>query len=334
MIKSEHPLISVIVPVYNVKHYLRDCVNSLLNQTYSRLEIILVDDYSTDGSGELCDELAQQDVRITVQHLPVNGGPGNARNVGLKCATGEYVGFVDGDDWLDPDMYEFLWSLSEKHSADISMCSFYIEKPNRIKVSYTSDKALVLNRGEAMELLIADRIIRNYMWDKLYKRSLFQDIQFPSTFIYEDLTIQYKLFYQAKLIAIQGEPKYHYRMNGASIMAQKHDVEEEYRLFKIMVERNLFVRHIMKPEFGDVQMLKRCIHFISHLALMRHRQLTDDIYQSVLQEMHNYDSIKIDKLGVMFALKRFLIYHYPSLYRPVYRFVRSVFRSKKRPVEK
>ena len=114
-------LITVIVPVYNVKDYLQQCVESICGQTYQNLEILLVDDGSTDGSGKICDELAKKDTRIKVIHKP-NGGLSDARNAGLDVATGDYIGYVDSDDYIEPDMFEILLTNIEEHQADISCC--------------------------------------------------------------------------------------------------------------------------------------------------------------------------------------------------------------------
>ena len=118
------PLISIIVPVYNVKNYLEKCLQSICGQTYKNLEIILIDDGSSDGSGELCNLFAQRDGRIKVIHQ-TNAGQSAARNRGLAVAQGELLGFVDSDDWIEPDMYEFLYHLLKENGADISICSHY-----------------------------------------------------------------------------------------------------------------------------------------------------------------------------------------------------------------
>lgn len=126
------PLISIIVPVYNVKDYVEKCLDSICGQTYKNLEIVVVDDGSTDGSGEICDTYAQKDPRVKVIHRE-NRGVSAVRNEGLDIALGEYIGFVDGDDWIDSDMYEFLYELLIVNEADISVCSHYIENRAREK---------------------------------------------------------------------------------------------------------------------------------------------------------------------------------------------------------
>lgn len=172
------PLISIIVPVYNVKDYLEKCLQSICVQTYKNLEIILIDDGSSDGSGELCDLFAQRDGRIKVIHQ-TNAGQSAARNRGLAVAQGEFLGFVDSDDWIEPDMYEFLYHLLKENGADISICSHYRDKGKKSVAKYSSGEQFVFTRDEGIRALVVDRRIRNYVWDKLYKRRLFSGITFP-----------------------------------------------------------------------------------------------------------------------------------------------------------
>lgn len=127
----EEKLISIIVPVYNVEKYLKECIDSVISQTYKNLEIILVDDGSTDKSGEICDEYSKKDSRIKVIHKE-NGGLSDARNVALDIAKGEYIGFVDSDDYVEKDMFETLYKLAEEHNTEISSISFYKTLENEI----------------------------------------------------------------------------------------------------------------------------------------------------------------------------------------------------------
>ena len=147
------PLISIIIPVYNVNEYLEKCLCSVCGQTYKNLEIIVVDDGSTDGSGEICDMFAETDSRIKVIHQ-VNKGQSCARNEGLTIARGEYIGFVDSDDWIDPDMYEFLYHLLVDNDADISVCAHYIETTTRTKVRYSSGTLTSFSSDEAIRALV------------------------------------------------------------------------------------------------------------------------------------------------------------------------------------
>ena len=165
-------LISVIVPVYNVEKYLEKCVSSIVNQTYKNLEIMLVDDGSTDSSGKMCDEFAKKDDRIKVIHKP-NGGLSDARNSALKIAKGDYIGFVDSDDYIADDMFETLCDLMEDNNSDISIVSFYEIYNNKLIGVRDSKELENMTKLEAMKELLIDSKIQSYAWNKLFKRELF-----------------------------------------------------------------------------------------------------------------------------------------------------------------
>ena len=170
------PLISVIVPVYNVQKYVKKSVESILQQTYKNLEIILVDDGSTDESGDICDMLACSDNRVTVIHKK-NGGLSDARNAGLDRATGEFVGFVDSDDYIEKNMYEVLEERLNINGADISCCGRYVvqESDGRKTSYFTSAGEEVLSPCQAIGKLLIWDGCDSAAWDKLYKAELFRN---------------------------------------------------------------------------------------------------------------------------------------------------------------
>ncbi len=209
------PKISVIVPIYKVESFLRKCINSILDQTYSNLEIILVDDGSPDKCGEICDRYAKQDSRIRVIHK-TNGGLSDARNAALDIATGEYIGFVDSDDWIAPDMYEYLLNGALKYQKDISMCEYYnVYKKDEIATRRYEDE--IFDTKSAMEALFRLRI-GNYAWNKLFKRELWLDIRFPVGKNYEDVLTFYRILEKSNGIVALKEPKYFYLDNNSGIV--------------------------------------------------------------------------------------------------------------------
>ncbi len=209
------PLISVIVPVYGVEDYLRQCVDSILAQTHQNLEIILVDDGSPDNCPAICDEYAQKDPRVRVVHKK-NGGLSDARNAGLDVATGAYIGFVDSDDWIMPDMYEYLLHGIVGYRSEISYCGFvnvhdtWADYPN-VQVDRVCTAETALND------LFFDRL-GNFSWNKLFKAELWEGVRFPVGKNFEDIRIMHKLFEQARRVTILKEPKYYYRIRQGSIM--------------------------------------------------------------------------------------------------------------------
>lgn len=217
----EKELISIIVPVYNVEKYLNKCVESILAQTYDNLEIILVDDGSPDNCGNICDKYAKKDSRIVVLHK-TNGGLSDARNKGINIAKGKYIGFVDSDDYIEKDMFEILYNLCKENNADISMIS-YKEIENEIIINENSkytNKIFEYNNIEAIKELLKDEIVKNYAWNKLYKKELFDKIEYPINMAYEDVGTTYKLFEKAKKIIWYDIPKYNYIRRSTSIVSK------------------------------------------------------------------------------------------------------------------
>jgi len=216
----KNELISIIVPVYNVEEYLEKCVDSIINQTYSNIEIILVDDGSKDNSGKMCDELQAKDSRIKVIHKE-NGGLSDARNAGLKIATGDYIGFVDSDDYIEEDMFETLYKLSKEHNSDISIVSFNEIYKGKIIGVRNSKKLEKLNKIEAIRELLIDTKIQSYAWNKLFKKELFNNIEFPTNKNFEDIATTLLLFEKANKVVLLEEPKYNYVRRDNSIVGIK-----------------------------------------------------------------------------------------------------------------
>lgn len=214
-------LISIIVPVYNVEKYLERCINSIINQTYKNLDIILVNDGSTDNSGKICDEFNFKDNRIQVIHK-TNGGLSDARNAGLEIAKGEYIGFVDSDDYIALDMFETLYNLTQKYSAEISILSFY-EMYNGKLISVRDSKKLEqMDKIEAIKELLIDTKIQSYAWNKLFKKSLFENLKFPTDKNFEDIATTLLLFEKANKIVLLEEPKYYYLRRDDSIVGVRN----------------------------------------------------------------------------------------------------------------
>lgn len=223
-----NPLISVIVPVYKVEKYLDECVQSILNQSYNDLEIILVDDGSPDNCPQMCDTWAARDKRIKVIHKP-NGGLSSARNAGLDICTGEYIAFVDSDDWIKPNMIESMLDVIERENADICACKILSCYPDR-KVSWGGDVYTVGDSEAMLDRLYSDSIFPVCTWNKLYRKELWKDFRFPVGKICEDAFTTYLLLHKAKKIVQITEALYCYRIRSESIMTSafsKRSMDEE-----------------------------------------------------------------------------------------------------------
>ena len=220
-------LISVIIPVYNIAPYLPKCLDSLIGQTYGNLEIIAVDDGSTDDSGKILDDYSSKDGRIRVIHKQ-NEGVSAARNDALDLATGDYIGFVDGDDTVQPDMFEFLLNNAEKHNADISHCGFTLVRDGCIDTPFYGTGEVWIQDHEKgiIDLLKGDRIEPG-CWNKLYRSELFEGVRFNKDILYnEDNLINFYLFKKSNKAVYADECKYNYirRDNSACTgqIADKH----------------------------------------------------------------------------------------------------------------
>lgn len=247
------PLISVVIPVYNIEEYLERCVNSVCQQTYSNLEIILVDDGSTDGSGRLCDKLAEKDERIKVFHKE-NGGSSSARNLGLLQAKGEYIGFVDSDDYVSPQMYELLSNAIKKHGADIAQIGRdeidangnilpNICEPPKQEEFVESEaflKELLLHKGDCS------------FCTKLLKKQLFEGAQFPIGELNEDFKLLVQFLTQVKGIVSLPEQTYHvfYRIGSNT---RKVDKEAFSRVYEDSVRNADMVAALVKKEFPTLE---------------------------------------------------------------------------------
>lgn len=213
------PLISVIVPVYNVEKYLVKCIDTIINQTYKNLEILLIDDGSTDNSLKICMSYAEKDSRIRVLKKE-NGGQGSARNVGLDICKGEYISFIDSDDWIEIDMMESMYEAINKNNAQLSVCGLL--SYNGLKFSGTNyfPQGKLLDNHELMKEYVSKYIsnstINTGPCNKLYHRSLFDTIRFPNKRAKEDAYIMHQLLGKVTLAIHIGECKYIYRIRSDS----------------------------------------------------------------------------------------------------------------------
>lgn len=309
----QQPLISVVIPVYNVQNYVRKCIESVIRQTYTRLEILVVDDGSTDDSGRICDEMAAAETRIQVFHTP-NGGLSAARNVGIDHATGEYIAFVDSDDWIEPDMYDFLYRQIVNYDADISVCSHYIDKGGKIRCKRQVNYPILCNRDEAMEMLMTDKILHNYAWDKLYRRSLFDGLHYPVGILYEDIAFTYKVMYRTQRVLVYALPKYHYTVRPGSIVSARYTVNRNYSYFNAEYQLMTFMaEHGYRN--GARHLVRRGIHTLKRLILS---DASDDMLREILQRLQPYHCIGIKQIGLANVWRRWMMEHRLAAYKRLY----------------
>ncbi len=212
------PLITVAITCYNVGKYLSRCIESVMAQTYDNLEILLIDDGSRDNSGLICDYYKTQDKRINVVHQN-NAGPGEARNFAIDMAKGDYIAFVDGDDYIEPYMYEYLMAAILKTDCPLAVCKYYSngvdDEPDfhALNEEMRAGKVSVIDKRELLTLYIEESEeypIRNAVWNKLYKKALFDEIRLPNQKYYEDILVTLKLLNAVPSAAYVDTPLYHY----------------------------------------------------------------------------------------------------------------------------
>lgn len=268
--QQKTPLVSIIVPVYQVKEYISECVESLLAQTYTNLEILLVDDGSTDGSGEICDEYAVKDSRVRVVHQG-NCGPSAARNIGLDLAKGNYVAFVDSDDIVLPDFVKTLYELAEKYRVDIAACA-YIEWGSE-GLAYSGEGSLLNDasrwdnrvqnrekeghRGDKVICMSSEQMLRQWhgkykkwetvAWNKLYRKCVFDGgetgvIRFPHGRKLEDVLTSHLIVANAKKIALTMRSLYLYRIRSDSRASQSRMAALMSENLRAQRERMAFFR--------------------------------------------------------------------------------------------
>ena len=307
-------LISVIVPVFNVEKYLDRCIESICAQTYRNLEIILVDDGSTDSSGKKCDSWALKDSRIKVLHVE-NGGQGRARNIGLDVARGELIGFVDSDDYIDGDMYSFLYDLMVGYDADISVCGFYFEENGKNRSRTRLNVPHTYGRDESLALIVKDRLLMNYMWDKLYRRELFDGLRFEEGVIFEDIKFMYKILYRIDRIVIFDRLKYHYVQRKGSTINPKYKPSVNQAYFAAVFEQLGYL--IAHGQADAVRpMLRRCLHATKRLILT---DGTDGQVRENLRCLQPYIASGYLRAGLSNSYKYWMLDKHLQLYKRLYR---------------
>lgn len=310
------PEISIIVPVYKVEAYLKKCIDSILSQTFKDLEIILVDDGSPDECGKICDEYAEKDSRIRVIHKE-NGGLSSARNAGLDIAAGKYVGFVDSDDWIEPDMYEILYKITEENKAEIGVVTSKIIYSDRISI--TGIHGLVIhNKLEAMKEVIVSGLYDEVVWTKLFKKEVIGKERFKTGIIYEDTDFTYRVIDKCSKVVSLGKPLYNYvkRENSAMDKAVK-----EINLDGIYIYEEMY-RFIMSnyPELKEDVLIKFVNTMLINLNHLCKTVKTDKVEEKILlvsEKLNRYftESLFIKSYPKNIKILLFLLKINPKLYR-------------------
>lgn len=284
-----NPKVSIIIPVYNVEKYIKRCLESVVNQTYSNIEIIIINDESTDNSLSICKEYERNDNRIII-YSQKNGGLSSARNLGINKASGEYICFVDSDDWIEKDYIQFGIDILLKNDVNLVVLGYYnsTEKEDLVTTKgWLNKEEEIFYKYDALKLLIEDLAIKSHAWDKIYNRKLFDDIKFPEGKNYEDIFIMHKIFEKCDKIAISKQPKYHYFIRDNSI-ARNYKIKNIMDYFEAEFERKKFLEDNRYSDLLKIQNTK-----LMELLLSYYPKIYSDKSEKTrnLNKFHEYKKI-------------------------------------------
>ena len=310
-------LITIVVPVYNVEKYLEKSVQSLLKQDHENIEILLVDDGSTDQSGAICDHYSTIDNRVRVFHK-MNGGLSDARNYGIERARGSYITFIDSDDYVAPKYVSILYNSLVRYDADISVCEFSIIGPEGQEINHPSNsgKQTVLTRRQAIEIILKQKPFSNSACGKLFKTSYFQNVQFPVGRIYEDVATTYKLFLKATAVVFTEKTLYYYVYRPQSISKSSFSVNQMDCLFyaEEMVN-SVLAQYPDLKSLGDCRLMDSCAKLIKSIPPESFPEEFDEVWSKLYRIRGNvlispYASLKRRFMALLsFGGKK----HFPSL---------------------
>lgn len=321
-------LISIVLPVYNVEKYLTECVESVIKQTYTNIEIILVDDGSTDNCGIICDDFLKKDKRIKVIHKK-NGGLSDARNFGIKNAKGKYICFIDSDDYVMESYVEELYNLIIINNASISMCAFQrIDENNKVFLKRKIKSEVISGRQALLKLnnknFYPESIVA---WNKMYDIKLFENIKYPLGKIHEDEFTTYKLYYQSNKIAITSEILYCYRTVSNSITNSAFR-EKRLDVLEALEERISFFNQKKEMDLYELSLIQyETVLMIHYINCKLYLKDSEKIQQDILNKYKkNYSEVVKSRFcSVVNKVKFMIALHSPKLYC----YIKKIIKGKK-----
>ena len=282
--QTSKPYLSIVVPVYNVEQYLEKCISSILKQSFRDFELILVDDGSSDKSGVLCDEYAKKDKRIRTIHQD-NAGLSAARNTGIDAAAGEYITFVDSDDWIEPDTYEKAVGFLQRNQLEIVCFDFYTERNNKKNYRPMYDKDMVFTGNEALNEILKEKI-DNSAWDKLCLKNLFNDLHYPVGRVFEDVALTYKVLAKASRIGYLKQPLYHYVKRKTSIIGTSFSAQKRWDRFLAHQERLRFAEKMNLEAYESC----RALAVRQALSVLTAHYVDDSLVKKQVQQVCDFIS--------------------------------------------
>lgn len=309
--------ISIIVPVYNLQDYIERCLKSILSQTYENLEVLLVDDGSTDNSREIINKIAEYDNRV-IPIFKENGGVTSARLAGIARATGEWIGFVDGDDEIEPDMYEFLLDNALKHNADISHCGYQmVFEDGRVHYFHNTGRFVKQDNATGLKDLLDGSLVEPGLCNKLFHKNLFNSLLHSNMMpedirINEDLLMNFYLFSQSHLSVFEDRCKYHYIVRGSSASRQKMNNNKIYDPIRV---KNIILSEIGEEVREDAQRayIRTCVYTYCALKEKEYRKDKALVRKKIFAEKK-----LISLLPVQVRLMANMILYVPFLFSVCY----------------
>ena len=314
---NNYPLISVFIPCYNAERTLEKCLSSVIEQSYDHLEIILIDDGSTDNSAKIYEEFRIKDERIKIL-VQNNAGVSKARNIGVKSATGEYLCFVDSDDWVEPDYCSELYRLLNEENADISIIeASYEDEDGTVVFHKATSGEKVFDGKRALSLLLEDNVIQSHPWGKLYKISFFKNVDFPENLkCFEDYSTLFKVFDKALKVVKSNKKLYHYIQHDDSL---SHSLSPETAYNFYLAIMDVFQFWQSRTQLKDNGKVIK--DFIRKLLMVLKRILRNTTEQEMLtekeiirQSFKSFLEYPVKDIGLEFYLYVRLYYYYPKIY--------------------
>lgn len=298
-------IVSIIIPVYKVEKYMNRCIESIMNQTYKKIEIILVDDGSPDNCGKICDEYAKKDKRVVVVHKE-NGGLSDARNAGIDIAKGKYIAFVDSDDYVDNDYVEILYKAISEDKADIAISSHKVMYENGTILEKATGERNILTQKETIKRILYDEGIDLSAWAKLYKKELFKTMKFPKGRLFEDAAITCKIISLTEKVSLVSKSTYNYIIRNDSITT-KDFTPSKMDLITSTKEMSEYVKE-KYPDLEDATNRRVMYAYLSTLSqlAMSNKRFPEE--QKILMKYIKENGNKIlkdkkvpkrDKLGIL-----------------------------------
>lgn len=317
-------LVSVIVPIYNVEEYLKKCLDSIINQTYKKIEIILVDDGSTDYSGNICDEYSKIDRRIKVIHKE-NGGLSSARNVGIDNSSGKYIVFIDSDDWINSYFIENLYTIAYESNSDLVISGLKrVFNMNNFDDSKNDNSYRIISKTEALNMtLLGDNGIDVSACGKMYKSDIFRNIKYPIGELYEDFLIIDNIIEKCNKIAITNYRGYYYYQRFGSIMHSKYS-KKRYVLIE-KSEQIIKKSQVFHPEIIDYAIYRYIINNLLFIKMTVNDLDYKAEYANFCQNLKKYSKefFKFKFVSIKTKLLVFIILRFNCVFRLLWKLKRS-----------